>query len=71
MFSDFNSWIYKIMLGSLPSFAYLECHCSLFISEECVEKLVHDRVLLYSTCSYFCTRTLAIGSCKSEKRGSH
>ncbi len=29
---DFNSWICKIMLRSrvMPSFAYLECHCSLF-----------------------------------------
>ena len=29
---DFNSWICKIMLCSrvMPSFAYLECHCSLF-----------------------------------------
>ena len=29
---DLNSWICQIMLGSrvMPSFAYLECHCSLF-----------------------------------------
>ena len=29
---DFNSWICKIMLRSrvMPSFDYLECHCSLF-----------------------------------------
>ena len=30
---DFNSWICKIMLRfrvNMPSFAYFECHCSLF-----------------------------------------
>ena len=32
VYLDFNSWICKIMLRSrvMPSFAYLECHCSLF-----------------------------------------
>ncbi len=32
VYLDFNSWIGKIMLGSrvMPSFTYLECHCSLF-----------------------------------------
>ena len=30
----------------MPSFADLECHCSLF-SEECVAKLVHGVLLLY------------------------
>ncbi len=30
VFLDFNLWICKIMLRSrvMPSFAYLECHCS-------------------------------------------
>ena len=34
VYLDFNSWICKIMLRSrvTPSFAYLECHCSLFRS---------------------------------------
>ena len=34
----------------MPSFVYLECHCSLFRSSE------------------LCTRTLATGGCKSERR---
>ena len=51
----------------MPSFAYLEHHCSLFIR-------VRSKTCLWSVAtllsSYFCTRTLAIGSCKSEKRAA-
>ncbi len=38
-------------------------------SEQCVAKRVHGMLLLYLV-SKLCTRTLAIGSCKSEKRAA-
>ncbi len=39
-------------------------------SGQCVAKLVHGVLLLYLRVVEFCTRTLAIGSCKSEKRAT-
>ncbi len=46
----------------MARFAYLECIVA--FSEQCVAKLVHVVLLLYLT------RTLAIGSYKSEKRAA-
>ncbi len=51
----------------MPSFAYLECHCSLFRRTRSQTCLLSVTTLLSS---YLCTRTLAIGSCKSEKRAA-
>ncbi len=51
----------------MARFAYLECHCSLFRtvrSETCPCSVA---TLLSSQ---LCTRTLAIGSCKSDKRAA-
>ena len=64
---DFNSWICKIMLRSqvMPSFAYLECHCSLF--RRLRSEIVHGILLLYLVVS---SRTLAIGSCNNVKRAA-
>ncbi len=41
----------------------------LAVSEQCVANLVHGVLLLYLVVSS-ATRTLAIGSCKSEKRSA-
>ncbi len=38
--------------------------------EQCVAKLVHGVLLLYLVVSSALERTLAIGSCKSEKRAA-
>ncbi len=39
-------------------------------SEQCEAKVVHVVLLFYLVVSSICTRTLAIGSCKSEKRAA-
>ncbi len=66
---DFNSWICKIMLRSrvMARFAYLECHCSLFRTVQSETCPCSVATLLSSQ---LCTKTLAIGSCKSEKRAA-
>ncbi len=68
-FSIGKIWICKIMLLELwlrlltwnPIVAFLG---------QCVAKLVHGVLLVYLHVVEFCTRTLAIGSCKSEKRAT-
>ncbi len=50
------------------SYAYLECNCSLF-------RRVRSEICPWSVAtlliSELCTRMLAIGSCKSEKRAAY
>ncbi len=55
---DFNSWICKIMLRSSLWLDLLTWNAIVAFSEQCEAKLVH----------VLCTRTLAIGSCTSDKR---
>ncbi len=51
----------------MARFAYLECHCSLFRTVRSKSCPCSVATLLSS---YLCTRTLAIGSCKSEKKAA-
>ncbi len=46
----------------MPSFAYLECHCSLF------RRVRYSLSVATLLSNSLCTRTLAIGSYKSDKR---
>ncbi len=66
VYLDFNLW--DLQNNALfSSYAYLKCHCSLF-------RRVHSKTCPWSVAtllsSWLCTRTLAIGSCNSEKRAA-
>ena len=65
VFLDFNSWICKIILRSRVM-ARLTLNAVADSSDSCVATYLELFYLVVS-----CTRTLAIGSCKSEKRAAN